>query len=659
MRNTSGRSVGRKQNPLAEIVSQLGLPALLLNPSGAILAVSPEAAKLLGLTDPASKTLALSNILSPRNPEWISREIRKHGAQEGWAGDVVVVRPDGSERWTLVRACRAPELMGGSGELLFVLEDATERTEITNALMQRAEDLFDHNWELELVNRVSKLMLSSSDLESRLNAVIEEVAKAAQVDSGIIALLDRDKNELVCRATYGKVPASYVGHVSLPMDAESFTVGAVRERKTRVTPDASQEPEMIQSMVKALCIKAAICVPLVVGDEAFGMVVLADSRKKSFTGEEITLVEILARNVATAIHTSLLSTDMQLSKAYWQRTFDAIGEMVFLLDPNGKFLHANSSLASRLNMAPSDIEGKACSELLPDVANTIWRAAIRARHACSLGELRIAGEICEGEAFPLFDGTGKPDAAVICARIVTRERRMREEIRRASTHAAVGELLAGSANSIGQVLKSIDQLLKKTGKTKNDGDTPVDQIRTQVRAGTEIVQRLMNFSHGFEGKAGRVSVKQVTEAALALCKNHPAAKTKTVRNTVSPSLPTVEACRGPLQEAIFNLLLNALESTAPGGNVAVSARHLNSQGVVELRVTDNGSGMKPEVREHAFEPFYSTKGGTGLGLSTSVAALHNMGGVLTLNTVPGQGTVVTVRLNVAGRQRRPGRRIAA
>jgi len=96
----------------------------------------------------------------------------------------------------------------------------------------------------------------------------------------------------------------------------------------------------------------------------------------------------------------------------------------------------------------------------------------------------------------------------------------------------------------------------------------------------------------------------------------------------------------------LNLLLNALQATEPGGEVRIEAEARPEDGIVCLRVSDNGPGIPAHLVDRIFEPFFSTKGGTGLGLATSAAAVHRMGGTITVDSEPGKGAVFTVRLNL-------------
>jgi two-component system sensor histidine kinase PilS (NtrC family) len=124
-----------------------------------------------------------------------------------------------------------------------------------------------------------------------------------------------------------------------------------------------------------------------------------------------------------------------------------------------------------------------------------------------------------------------------------------------------------------------------------------------------------------------------------------------------------------LHRAIFNLLLNAVQASPPGGEVRLEAAEVAhhklpaqaahfSRGAIMLRVSDQGRGIPDSIKDRLFEPFVTTKaGGSGLGLSIvhrAVEAHH--GFVLVDNDVPNGGTRFTVilpRLGTEGAKRTP------
>jgi two-component system, NtrC family, sensor histidine kinase HydH len=105
----------------------------------------------------------------------------------------------------------------------------------------------------------------------------------------------------------------------------------------------------------------------------------------------------------------------------------------------------------------------------------------------------------------------------------------------------------------------------------------------------------------------------------------------------------VEADPRRLEEALLNLVANAIEATPPGGEVAVEVRPYGGQ--AEILVRDTGSGMLPDTLRRLGTPFFTTRDdGTGLGvvLARSVIALH--GGSLRYESEPGKGTTVRATL---------------
>jgi two-component system OmpR family sensor kinase len=121
-------------------------------------------------------------------------------------------------------------------------------------------------------------------------------------------------------------------------------------------------------------------------------------------------------------------------------------------------------------------------------------------------------------------------------------------------------------------------------------------------------------------------------------------------------VPVVLGDEGRLRQVVGNLVTNALVHTPAGTRITVTvAEDGDDDGVVVLQVADDGPGMDPADAARAFERFYRadasrnrTAGGTGLGLSIvdSLVAAH--GGTVRLDTAPGEGTTVTIRLPRSG-----------
>jgi two-component system cell cycle sensor histidine kinase/response regulator CckA len=127
---------------------------------------------------------------------------------------------------------------------------------------------------------------------------------------------------------------------------------------------------------------------------------------------------------------------------------------------------------------------------------------------------------------------------------------------------------------------------------------------------------------------------------------------------------TVIAYPSELEKILLNLAINAIEAMGHQGLLIVTTslvvagstlQHGNPRiRVARLEVADTGCGMAPEVISGIFEPFYSTKEGAGLGLSSAATTIKKLGGTITVDSAPGRGTSITVDLPCVASEHIPG-----
>jgi signal transduction histidine kinase len=121
----------------------------------------------------------------------------------------------------------------------------------------------------------------------------------------------------------------------------------------------------------------------------------------------------------------------------------------------------------------------------------------------------------------------------------------------------------------------------------------------------------------------------------------------TVVRDYGPDVPHIHALAAELNQVWTNLIDNALDAMGDRGTLRISTRR--DRGEVVVEIADTGAGMSPETQEHAFDPFYTTKGvgeGTGLGLDISRRIVDRHRGDISIRSRPGE-TVLQVRLPVA------------
>jgi signal transduction histidine kinase len=108
-------------------------------------------------------------------------------------------------------------------------------------------------------------------------------------------------------------------------------------------------------------------------------------------------------------------------------------------------------------------------------------------------------------------------------------------------------------------------------------------------------------------------------------------------------MPEVVCSQSDLEQVFLNLLANAREATPHGGRIAITA--VSVDGFVDISIADTGDGIPAEHLPRVLEPFFTTKPhGNGLGLSICRSVLWEVDGTLTIQSTPGAGTQVRVRV---------------
>jgi signal transduction histidine kinase len=161
------------------------------------------------------------------------------------------------------------------------------------------------------------------------------------------------------------------------------------------------------------------------------------------------------------------------------------------------------------------------------------------------------------------------------------------------------------------------------------------------------------------------SIAEVVARCVRLITPHAEDGGLAIVQRIPPDLPDVIADEVRLKQAVLNLLSNAVKFTPAGGRVEILAREAED-GAVELTVADNGIGMRPEDVPVALEPFRQIDSkttrpyeGTGLGLPLTKRLIDLHGGSLAIETAPGRGTRVTLRLPAERVMRREDRPLGA
>jgi signal transduction histidine kinase len=121
-----------------------------------------------------------------------------------------------------------------------------------------------------------------------------------------------------------------------------------------------------------------------------------------------------------------------------------------------------------------------------------------------------------------------------------------------------------------------------------------------------------------------------------------------VQSELAPNIPDLMFDKGQIEQALINLILNAVEATDEGGTITVVTAHDTARQAALITISDTGHGIDKEKIDTIFEPFFTTKeSGTGLGLSITHGIIEQHGGTISVESKMGRGTSFTIQLPVS------------
>jgi signal transduction histidine kinase len=264
------------------------------------------------------------------------------------------------------------------------------------------------------------------------------------------------------------------------------------------------------------------------------------------------------------------------------------------------------------------------------------------------------------------DGRGDqgPDAASLRAEVASLQSEiaaLRCELLEARKQATLGGLLGTTTHEFNNALTTILNYAR-LGIRHRDQPTRDKALERILSAGTraaKITASVLSMSRNRSSRFEPLDLHVLVEDVLVLLEREMMKYRVQVEREFAP-VPRVSANPGQLQQVLLNLMVNARQAMPEGGRLILRLSHDEPTGFVDLMVRDTGSGMPPEVLRRIFEPRFSTKsgpdetgkGGSGLGLTACREIVESHRGRIRVESAPGKGTAVTVRLpaDVAARR---------
>ncbi len=360
--------------------------------------------------------------------------------------------------------------------------------------------------------------------------------------------------------------------------------------------------------------------------------------------------------------------------------FDTSQVGIVLVNPQGTILFANNRMAEMFGMSLGQLTGSTYLEHL--------HATERQTGDALMGQL-IRGDIqavaverhylrADGSDFWGFlsgkrlvnpDGTLRALVGIIAD--LTEQKKLQEQLTQAQKMESVGRLAGGVAHDFNNMLSVILghlELAETKGPLSLSLRENLEQIRKAAERSAAIVRQLLAFARKQTVTPKVLNLNEAMESMLKMLRRLIGEEIDLVWRP-GKALWLVQMDPAQIDQLLANLCINARDAIVGGGRITIETgnkifdadfcsghKGYIPGNYVMLTVTDDGSGMDRETRQHIFEPFFTTKGvgqGTGLGLAMAYGIVKQNGGFIDVYSEPDQGTSFKIYLPRCSGQEEP------
>jgi PAS domain S-box-containing protein len=370
-----------------------------------------------------------------------------------------------------------------------------------------------------------------------------------------------------------------------------------------------------------------------------------------------------------------IELDLRQSEERYRQLIQNLEDAVFSLNQQGEFTFMSDAITRLSGFAPAEVVGRRFAEFIqPDDLERVaeqFQRCLAGAHIVSEFRVRVrdgSERVVRTSSRPVTqDGRVVGASGVMTDLTELRQaerskRSLEEQLRHSQKMEALGRLAGGVAHDFNNLLFVIlnhAQFLQHNLPEDDPGRHSATQIEKAADRAAELTRRLLDFSRR---KAVITKVLDLNEvlAEMQEMLARIVGEDIELSTDLAPEIGRVEVDPANISQVLMNLVANARDAMPAGGRLRIETSQalidaeearrtpgLSAGPYAVLSVADSGVGMPAEVREHAFEPFYTTKSGgqsTGLGLSTVYSAVRQAGGHVEIESAPNNGTRVRVFL---------------
>jgi PAS domain S-box-containing protein len=639
---------------------------LIYNKEGRIVDANNKACNLYGYTLEEILQLTGKNVIHPDHHDRFEEFINAFTVDSTFCKESTDIRKDGTPFDVEVKG--AAFNYQGNPHLVVFIKDITRRKENAAQLDQyrkKLEDLVkERESYLDTLLHFSENLKLTTDLPTLYRRITQMAKEVLRLDFSTLMLLTKDKKYLIIRDALG-FPDTMIGTFAL-LEGQGLSTYVVLNKKPALVEDFLNETRFeVPPVVFEKNITSALCVPMMLEKEVFGVLIGHTHARRKFKKDETALYQSLGNQAAIAVKNIMHLHSLQKSENKFRTIFDNASDAIFISDMEGKILEANQIACDNLGYSREELLSRTIADIvapdfqegLPERRKKIadeGRAIIETRH------VRKDGSVIPIELHGKLIRFNEQPAILSVARDISERKQMESYLFHAQKMEAIGTLAGGVAHDFNNILYAImgyAEISMLDIPEYSPLQRNLEEIVKATKRAADLVKQILSFSRKVEHKREPLDLQPIIKETLKLLRGT-LPTTIEIKKQLDPQCCAVVGDATQIHQILMNLCTNAFHAMRDKGGiltVGLEEIHITSHdkafpeltpgSYAKISIKDTGTGMDEKTIDRIFDPYFTTKEfgeGTGLGLATVHGIVKSHGGIITVKSAPGEGTEFNV-----------------